>query len=547
MPANVYAAVVLSMLAVAAFTAARLAFGDLVGRARVDRFRNVFVALTMISFVVSNYWIAVALAAGAVWLFGRAEPVRPALFVAALFAMPAAEKEIPGFAGINKFIDLTPVFVVTVVALLPAMWGRANKLVDLAGLRAADRFFLGYLALACVLSFREVSATAGLRNSLDIFMTTAPMYVVFSRYDWRPAHLNALAAAFVAQFVALAAVAGLEAVTGWHHYYEINARWDVDFRRRDFERAGITRTVGPLLGSISFGATFALAILIATPLYRQMRVKLLGRAGFAALAAGLITTVSRGAWISTLIGLGAKAVVGPQGLSRLAFQSVAGFVGLIGLSFTPFGDRLLSLLPFVGSSDTDTFDYRRLLFQVGSAEVMKNPLFGSVSYLDSPSMQVLVQGQGIIDIVNAYLQIALDNGLVGLGLYLGAAGAAAGALMSEIGRANASGRSGRGLDPVLVDYARTAFACFAAFAVLIATTTLVRAQTEQLNWMIIGLCVGMARKLRVEARAPASVAVEASAEAAAAPRPSEPQSEPSRVDPSALPAHLRQYVRRPDA
>ena len=33
-------------------------------------------------------------------------------------------------------------------------------------------------------------------------------------------------------------------------------------------------------------------------------------------------------------------------------------------------------------------------------------------------MQAMIQGQGIIDIVNTYIGIALESGLVGLGLYV---------------------------------------------------------------------------------------------------------------------------------
>jgi H+/Cl- antiporter ClcA len=47
--------------------------------------------------------------------------------------------------------------------------------------------------------------------------------------------------------------------------------------------------------------------------------------------------------------------------------------------------------------------------------VLQNPLFGSPNYL--AYMEQLRQGQGIIDLVNAYATIALSFGLVGLGLF----------------------------------------------------------------------------------------------------------------------------------
>ena len=51
--------------------------------------------------------------------------------------------------------------------------------------------------------------------------------------------------------------------------------------------------------------------------------------------------------------------------------------------------------------------------------IRRNPWFGSVNFLDTPEMQALMGGQGIIDVVNTYISITLDSGLVGLGLFVG--------------------------------------------------------------------------------------------------------------------------------
>jgi len=48
----------------------------------------------------------------------------------------------------------------------------------------------------------------------------------------------------------------------------------------------------------------------------------------------------------------------------------------------------------------------------------RNPVFGSTTYIHTPEMESMRQGQGIIDIVNTYLVFGLSYGLVGLALFL---------------------------------------------------------------------------------------------------------------------------------
>jgi O-antigen ligase len=49
----------------------------------------------------------------------------------------------------------------------------------------------------------------------------------------------------------------------------------------------------------------------------------------------------------------------------------------------------------------------------------RNFWFGSVDYLQTPEMQSMMQGQGIIDIVNSYIGVTLNYGVTGLALFAG--------------------------------------------------------------------------------------------------------------------------------
>src|SRR5438046_8698212 len=50
---------------------------------------------------------------------------------------------------------------------------------------------------------------------------------------------------------------------------------------------------------------------------------------------------------------------------------------------------------------------------------MESPLFGGYDSLYSPALEELMQGQGIVDIVNSYVGVGLQSGLVGLFLFVG--------------------------------------------------------------------------------------------------------------------------------
>ena len=51
--------------------------------------------------------------------------------------------------------------------------------------------------------------------------------------------------------------------------------------------------------------------------------------------------------------------------------------------------------------------------------IQRYPWFGSIDYLETPEMQAMMQGEGIIDLVNTYIQVALATGFVGVGLFAG--------------------------------------------------------------------------------------------------------------------------------
>jgi hypothetical protein len=81
------------------------------------------------------------------------------------------------------------------------------------------------------------------------------------------------------------------------------------------------------------------------------------------------------------------------------------------------GIRIIEILPFIGSADQGTIAFRQQLAEESWHLIQRNPFFGDPFVLSQ--MDDLRQGQGFVDLMNAYAAIALFTGLTGLVLVLG--------------------------------------------------------------------------------------------------------------------------------
>jgi O-antigen ligase len=147
----------------------------------------------------------------------------------------------------------------------------------------------------------------------------------------------------------------------------------------------------------------------------------LGRWGLGTLLAiGLLTPFSRGPWVGAVVVLVLLMVATPvPRRSLIRMLAVVGFA-IVCISFTPLADKIIDLMPFVGTVDSYNVDYRARLFDAAWIVIQMNPWFGSTTYMSTPEMLSMIQGEGIIDLVNVYVNVALDHGIVGLSLFSGA-------------------------------------------------------------------------------------------------------------------------------
>lgn len=383
---------------------------------------TMWLAMVVAACLVPIFWGAMLIFAALAGFALRGESRPLSLFVFIVFAVPAISLEIPGFLGINQLFSLSYPRVLSLVVLLPAWWALTkDPQVVSWGRHPCDVFVFGYAALQLFLDLlRGVSITeagrAGLHLALDVLLP----YCVASRslrtlQDWRD-----LVASFIVGILVLAPIAAFEFVRGWLVYSSLPSYWDVHSWVPGYVIRGTQLRARTSAGhSLILG--FMMVMALALSPYLGSFMNRLGRWGSGALLAiGLLTPVSRGPWVGAVVVLALLMVATPvPRRSLIRIVAVVGFA-IVCISFTPLADKIIDLIPFVGTVDSYNVDYRARLFDAAWIVVQMNPWFGSSTFMSTPEMLAMIQGEGIIDLVNVYVNVALAHGFVGLALFSGA-------------------------------------------------------------------------------------------------------------------------------
>ncbi len=267
------------------------------------------------------------------------------------------------------------------------------------------------------------SFTAWLRQVaewwVDIYLPYWGVRFAFSTH----AQIRRTLAGFCLFSMVLCLVSIPEMTRGWPIYGAIQDWWGEAWGLSIYlMRDGMLRAQTSTGHSLAFGFAMATATGLWLWLYRFTRQRWVGWLGMVVLLAGVGTALSRATWLSA-------------GLMMLLFTALSGQVRHIMLALTgsvavfsvlaavvPAFQELINKLPIIGNpeavaaaaaaSPEDDKEYRQAIFE-GALELIKdNLLFGlpnAISYLE-----YLKQGQGIVDIVNSYIGIALNFGMTGL-------------------------------------------------------------------------------------------------------------------------------------
>ncbi len=420
MPEHLRALVFILAMSGVVFAFARPPACELIECADFNRRRNAWFAITLAAFLAHNFWIYVLLASLLLINWSSRESNRVALYFAVLFAVPAASAQIPGLGLVNYLIALDHLRLLALAILLPAYLNLLGKSDTVRfGRTAPDKILLLYLLLQIILQLRETSLTDTLRQGLYLFLDVFLPYFVISRSlrslpDFRHALL-----AFVIAAMLLAAVGIFEAARHWLLYQSLVGALGLDWGYSAYlPRSGIIRALATAGQPIPLGYLMAVAIGFFLYLQGVIKNKAARRLGLALLLGGLIAPLSRGPWVGALALIVIFIATGPSAMRRLTAFGVAGSLALPLLSILPGGSRIIDFLPFVGTIEKENIDYRDRLIDNTLAVIDRHPWFGSVDFARTPEMQAMIQGQGIIDVVNTYLLTALQSGYVGMGLFV---------------------------------------------------------------------------------------------------------------------------------
>lgn len=434
MSSQLKALIVVMVITLAVFAVAKPLVMRFMPAADYERRRNTWLALTLAAFLIPNYWVYAVLGFVIIGYALNKERNPAALYLFLLLALPPVSLEIPTLGIVNRIFPLDHYRMLSLALLLPAALRlrRASRAspADAAQLQApgvgwllTDILLVAFAALQVGLLMPYESFTAIGRRivvlGLDVLL---PYYVITRACRSREDIVEAMASFALAAAV-LAPIAVFEYFKFWLLFASLEETWGAMALHSYLTRGGHLRATVTMGHSIMLG--YAMVMALGFWLYLQSCVDKRTWRWLAlfTIIAGMIAAMARGPWVGSLAVLGVFLLAGPSALGRTA-KGVAILAATAGVVLvSPWGAQVVDYLPFVGTLDEGTVTYRQQVATSSWAIVQQNPFFGSRSY--AAQMEDLRQGEGIIDILNVYANVALSYGLVGLGLLAGFLGVAA--------------------------------------------------------------------------------------------------------------------------
>lgn len=477
------------------FWIAGLAWPGLAREGEIRRLRWAFILVTVIAFFSPSIWVyalAMPVVVLAFLLPGGARAERAAtLWALLLLAVPNVGSYIPGFGSIGNFFEMTHSRALTFALLLPAivLMPREPRRPGPLGM-ATDWFVAAYFAVQIAVLLPYASRTDLIRQAFVLAVDTLLPYWVFSRAFSSVDGLRGTMRAYVLTAMLMSVLAMFESVRRWPLYDAVPVGWNLYWDLTVFlERAGFLRAKASAGHSLMFGFVLVLALGFWGIVRGDVRHRGLAWLGTLALLGGLAASLARGSWLGAVLLFVLLIVLGEGGLKRLLLFGIgaAGFVAVA--SQVQALHFVVDMLPFVGQVDAENVEYRKRLLEISLSLIAGSPWLGVPGYLNY--MEELRQGQGIIDIVNSYVAIALATGVIGLACFVGIFGSMMGSLW-RLRRDPEVSAEGRHLANYLI--ATT----LAVMFVLVTTSSIV--VVPQLCYMLAGLGVSSARLLRPQRR-----------------------------------------------
>jgi len=456
------------------------------------RRRNIWFVLTAAALLSGGFWTFCLVAVPVLIWAGRVDSNPVALYLLLMQIVPQVAVPVP-MVGMGYLFQIDFDLLMSLCILIPvALRLRQSKNgAGSGGLKTMDYLLIAYGVLEIVLFVRpdmpghvilQDSMTNKLRRTFMFVTDVYVLYFVVSRFCNTRERLKEAMAAFCLACALMSGVAVFESAKHWSLYTNLAMQWSND------PALGFYLFRGDSLRALaSAGHPLALGYLLAMALGFWLYLQSAAQSkkqkiGVALLLwAGLLAAYSRGPWVGAAAIYVCFAALSPRAVSRLskvAFSSL-----LIGglLSMTPIGERIIRVLPFLGGSvDSANISYRQRLSERAWDLVMQSPFFGDQFAVFK--MDDLRQGQGIVDLVNTYVQVALDKGLIGLALFVGFI------LIGCVGALRSS-RSVMRTDPDLGQMGTSLVCCIIGTLILIQNCSFIMGYAKMF-YVLAGLATG---------------------------------------------------------
>lgn len=392
----------------------------------------VWLLTALILFFLDDQLGVLLLAGLVVVILAPSDPVqRTCFFFVAVPCLPAYLQVYLPFPGINWLIMLTYYKVVVFFVLAPIMF-RSQPQADKpeASFSIADMCVVIYIIVTILLVSLSMGPTAGSRFVIDQVLVLGIPYFVLSRVIRGEADLDACFRAILLVSLVLAGIAIVATLKQWDFY---RLKEPLSVATISDVRSGLLR-IAATANTHSLGYHLAIGFIFLQYLKDVLgldKVRLWLLRGM--LLAGLFFTNSRGAMLSLAVALVIYAIVM---IKKAVLRR--GMMILFACAFVVAGIWLVTTKDASGVDAYNSVGYRQLLLQISIQHIMENALFGDLHFLLDPKFRALVQGQGIIDITNLYLQIGLYFGVLGLVLFMAIFAPTLRDLMRVISRLSAS-------------------------------------------------------------------------------------------------------------
>lgn len=392
---------------------------NFISRSEIRKWFYICVTMYVVAFVAISYWLFNFIIV--VYFLSKVPNNKRLIYYCLLLPLlPYLRTSIPGFGGGGHLMYITYPRIISLSLLVPLFFSGRNKKSIFSN--SIDKYVVLYLLMASFLEFRDVTFTAGLRTALYFFIDYFIPYFAVTRFITNVKDFYLICFSLFFPFVAISILSVYEYLSSWHLLADLESIFGIKKSISGYKRReGMLRATFSFQGSIILGYMLMVAIglfsIVSGNIAKNKKVYLV----IAVLVLGLISSLSRGPWVGAIFLAIVFFITGKNKIKLI--QKFVFAVLLIGpiIFLLPAGEKIINMIPFLdNSSDSahSTIDYRMKLFENSMIVINRHPFFGSTNYMNTKEMEELRQGEGIIDIVNSYLRIALNYGYCGLAAFL---------------------------------------------------------------------------------------------------------------------------------